>query len=87
MLGQLGQQGYVISVQSSGAHWYQAVRLRQAEGEEVWIRLVDEGSTPPWLDWRVSRWNQASPTSVLASLGSDQSGEVETVLHRCRGRR
>ena len=88
MLGELGQQGYVISVPSSGALWYQAVRLRQAVGEEVWIRLVDQDSKSPWLDWRVSRWNQTSPTSVLAPLGSsEQSGEIETVLQRCRGRR
>jgi len=93
VLSELGQRGYEIRVQSSGSLWYQAVRIRRGVGEEIWIRLVDDGARPAWLDLRASLWSQASPAPTLdgrpisaLATAAEGSEEMRTVRERCGGR-
>jgi hypothetical protein len=57
-LDQLSQLGYVITPGEPGSGWQQATREHPQSGEQVWIRLVDDRGGSPWLDVRVSGWNQ-----------------------------
>jgi hypothetical protein len=57
-LDQLSRLGYVITPGEPGSGWQQATREHPQSGEHVWVRLVDDRRGLPWLDVRVSGWNQ-----------------------------
>ena len=57
-LNQLTQLGYVVTSPEPGSSWNQATRDHAGIGESLWLRLVDDGRRPAWLDIRVNGWNQ-----------------------------
>lgn len=56
-LNQLTRLGYVVAP-DPGSAWNQATRVHAGIGESLWIRLVDDGRRPAWLDIRVNGWSQ-----------------------------
>jgi hypothetical protein len=92
-LNELSRLGYLLSSPSDGSDWQQAYRERGGGGDQIWIRLVDDGRHAPWLDLRASSWNQfpqgmqpngdARPFFFRSELAQEH---IRTVLDACEGR-
>jgi len=94
VLNELGRMGYVVSMSPPGSPWYQASRSREAGGDEIWIRLVEDSLRTPWLDFRPTSWNQSSPAPIpdgqpgpvlMPPSGSQTGEDIRTVRERCGG--
>ena len=91
-LHELGRLGYLISARTDGSAWQQAYRGRAGGGEEIWIRLVDDGGRAAWLDARVTGWDQfpqrpqldgdTSPF-VFREWGGQGQEDVRTIRDAC----
>jgi len=93
-LRELGRLGYLIGGQGDGSAWRQAYRARRAGGEEIWIRLVDDGRNPAWLDVRVTSWDQFPQRRdlvgdmrpfVLWEWSGQGQEDIRTIRDACEG--
>lgn len=94
-LNQFERLGYLVSPGRSGSPWYQAFRGDGGGGQEISIRMVDDGRRAAWLDVRVSKWGQLWQAPRLDDAsGPVQAGrtgwlaedDVRTVVDRCQRR-
>lgn len=93
-LNELSRLGYLISSPAEDPGWQQVYRQRGGGGDEIWIRLVNDGRHAPWLDLRVNSWNQfpqplrPNGDTRPFSIRSEQAQEdVRTVRDACEGSR
>lgn len=92
-LNELSRLGYLLSSPAEGSDWQQAHRERGGAGDQIWIRIVDDGRRAPWLDIQASNWNQfpqamqpngdARPLFFRSELAQE---DVRTVRSVCEGR-
>ena len=91
---ELERIGYQITAHPGGSSWHQAYRERNG-GEEIWIRLADDGRRAPWLEVRYANrdfsihgpGSDGSPSrSWFLRYASHGEGQVGAVLDRCESR-
>ena len=86
-LNELSRLGYLLSSPAEGSEWQQAHRESGGGGDQIWIRIVDDGRHAPWLDIRASSWNQfpqgMQPNGDVRSL-LFRDGEVQEEVRRVR---
>lgn len=91
-LNELSRLGYLLSSPAEGSEWQQAHRERAGGGDQIWIRIVDDGRHAPWLDLRASSWSQfpqamqatgnARPLFFRSELAQE---DIRTVRNACEG--
>lgn len=86
-LNELSRLGYLLNSPPEGSEWQQAHRERGGGGDQIWIRIVDDGRHAPWLDLRASNWNQL--TQAMQPNGDARplffrDGDVQEDVRRVR---
>jgi hypothetical protein len=84
--------GYQVQESTNDSSWHRILRSSGSTSEEVWIRLVDDGRSPAWLEARVAGWNNVGPRPAdnyfvpfqAWSFGSQSHEDIRRVLDQCK---